>query len=147
MMIPGRTVLALVLAVPTILSGCGETAPTGPDTDNTPPPPLAVNLRTDDPADRITVSSEPASSGAQVRLCLNVRTGSGWWKGVGVNQADPSIAGDRTDGDRCASFTPGNLTLTFWKAKGLGVHTNVGSRSLDLTRYAGHRVDLTWTAD
>jgi hypothetical protein len=148
-MIPSRRFLAIAFAVSVILPGCSEGDPTGPDAGGVgnPPPPLVVSLRTDDPADLISVSSQAVNSGSVVRVCLSVSTASGWWKGVGVNATDPTMEGDRAAGDQCANFTPGNMTLTFWKAKGLGVHSNVGSRSLDLSRYAGHTVSLTWVAD
>lgn len=148
-MITRRMAVAIALALPVIGFACGDSGPTEPtgNDDDTPPPRLDLFLSTDDSADAIHVTSEPGNLGESLTLCLTVSTASGWWKGVGVNETQPTLEGVAADGDQCMTISPGLKTLAFWKAKGLGVHTQVGSRSLDLSEYAGHRIRLEWTLD
>lgn len=146
-MIRAHRVLPVAFLVSLILSGCTDNAMQPGNEDVAPPPVLSLAFTTDDSADHIDLSSQLDDVQAKVRICLRVATTSGWWKGVGINQTEPTLEGAKEDGVQCTNVAPGNLTLTFWKAKGLGVHSRVGSGSVDLTRYAGHLIWITWTKD
>jgi hypothetical protein len=79
-------------------------------------------------------------------LCLELH-GITWWKGLGIGRSEPTLTvSDRNVGD-CTPVDPAMINVTFWKAKMFGVHTRIGTASLDLRRYAGHQVTLQWSAD
>ena len=115
--------------------------------DTTPPPQLSLVLHTDDDADSIKLLSDDKNDGSQLRVCLSVSTASGWWKGVGINRTSPTVEGTLDDGVQCADTRPGVVSFTFWKAKGFGVHTQVGNRVVDLSGYGGQRVSLVRVKD
>ena len=144
-------ILGTILLVPAILSACDKTSPMDPvDNGNeiAPPPILDLKLTTDDASDRIELTTTlPRSDVQLLEVCLKNSTADGWWKGVGVNQVNPTVQGQASEGLQCANVQPGKLSFTFWKAKGFGVHTRVGSRSVDLSAYAGSRVTLDWKVD
>lgn len=142
-------VAAIALAASMILLGCGRspTAPSSANTGNTMPPTLDLTMTTNDPTDTITVSSQPANYPSTVRVCLSVTSNSGWWKGIGLNQTNPTIQGSAADGVQCANMAPGLINLTFWKAKIFGAHTEVGTNVIDLTQYANHVVTFSWWSD
>ncbi len=144
-----RRVAAIGLVVPFILIGCAgsPTAPNAANKDANTPPTLDLVLTTSDPADTIAVTSQTANYPTWVRVCLSVTSTSGWWKGIGLDQTNPTIQGSAADGEQCTNIGPGIISLTFWKAKLLGIHTEVGSGSIDLTQYVGHVVTFTWRAD
>ena len=141
-----RALPALMLAS-LFLAACGKSATAPATEETTPPPQLDLALNTDDDADSIKLLSDDKNDGSQLRVCLSVSTQSGWWKGVGINQTSPTVEGALSDGMQCADTRPGLISFTFWKAKGLGVHTQVGTRVVDLSQYGGYRVSLIWLTD
>jgi len=139
---------AVLLGMTTLFAACQTTPPLEVDTGVEAPPALNLNLLTDDGADRIDLATSPmAGAAGQLVICLEVRTASGWWKGIGINSVEPNVQGEASDGIQCTAASPGQLSLTFWKAKGFGVHTQVGTRTVDLSRYASHRVRIVWRQD
>ena len=150
-MLRTHRILGTILLLPAILSACDKASPMDPaDNGNeiAPPPALNLKLTTDDAADRIELTTTlPRADVQQLEVCLKNSTPGGWWKGVGINQVDPTVQGDASEGLQCTNVQPGKLSFTFWKAKGLGVHTRVGSRTVDLSAYAGSRVTLEWKID
>lgn len=144
-----RRAAAIGLVVPMILFGCAK-SPTTPDSGSTKdkaPPALDIFLSTGDPADTIEVWSGSTTNTSSVRLCLDVTSASGWWKGIGIDQTEPTIQGAAADGEQCAYISPEVARVTFWKAKAFGVHTQVGTGSIDLTKYSGYEVHFSWLAD
>lgn len=113
-----------------------------------PPPPLNYNIGTGDAADRVRVVSDATyqPGGSSVLICLQL-VGITWWKGIGVGQTEPTLQARDDNKSQCTEVAPDQYSLTFWKAKAFGVHTRMGSGSLDLRRYAGHKVTLRWSAD
>ena len=112
------------------------------------PKPLKLTVTTDDKADQIQITSAPSDdASSRVRVCLQVQTSSGWWKGIGLNDREPTLAGQKSDGLKCTTLAPRLLKVTYWKAKLLGVHTPVGTRTLDLRPYKDHAVTFTWRKD
>lgn len=112
------------------------------------PKPLKLTVTTDDTADQIQIISAPIDdASSRVRVCLQVQTSSGWWKGIGLNEREPTLAGEKSDGLKCTTLAPRLLKVTYWKAKLLGVHTPVGTRTLDLRPYKDHAVTFTWRKD
>lgn len=148
-MFHARRVAIIGLVAPVFLFGCAR-SPTAPDPTNTganTPPTLDILMTTSDPADTILVSSQPANYPTWVRLCLTVTSTSGWWKGIGVDQTQPTIQGSSADGEQCTNVGPEVVSLTFWKAKAFGIHTEVGTGAIDLTQYAGNTVTFSWSSD
>jgi hypothetical protein len=112
------------------------------------PKPLKLTVTTDDKADQIQIISAPINGpSSRVKVCLQVQTSSGWWKGIGLNEREPTLAGQKSDGLKCTTIAPRLLKVTYWKAKILGVHTPVGTRTLDLRPYKEHAVTFTWRKD
>ncbi len=150
-MLRTHRMLSAILLVPAILSACAKASPMDPVDNNNeiaPPPALDLKLTTDDAADRIQLTTNlPRADVQLLEVCLQVSTASGWWKGVGINQVNPTVQGQASEGLQCASVQPGKLSFTFWKAKAFGVHTSVGSRTVDLSAYAGSRVTLDWKVE
>jgi hypothetical protein len=129
-----------------LLTACGG-SPTGADDGALPPPPLSLALTTDDAADRIQLTTQrDVAAGSQLLICLQIVTVSGWWKGIGANRDDPTVQGEGS-ALRCSPTAPGRVTFTFWKAKAFGIHTKVGSTTIELSQYAGHRATFTWQKD
>jgi len=113
-----------------------------------PPEQLRATVSTDDQADQIEVTTGPTGGIAgRMRVCLEVETESGWWKGLGLNEPEPTIEGEKSDGRKCTTISPGRIEVAYWKAKGLGIHTHVGTRSIDLRVYGDHEVSFTWQKD
>ena len=82
-------------------------------------------------------------------VCLKIG-GSGWWKGIGIDNHDPTIKGEgrdmpchwvKTNADGTRS-----LTLTFWKAKAFGAHTYVGTE-YNVEVEKGWKMVLNWKKD
>ena len=112
------------------------------------PTPLNIIVATDDQADQIEIKTTPRDmTGGRLQVCLQVQTKSGWWKGIGLNQSEPTLEGERSDGLKCTTISPGRIDVAYWKAKVFGVHTYVGTRSLDLRQYKNHEVMFTWKKD
>jgi hypothetical protein len=112
------------------------------------PKALKFTVSTKDEADQVEIRTAPiAGLAGRVKVCLQVKTKSGWWKGVGLNERDPTLAGQKSDGLRCTIIAPGLINVAYWKAKGLGIHTPVGTSRLDLRQYKDHEVIFTWRAD
>ena len=112
------------------------------------PKPLKLTVATDDRADQIEIRSAAIDGASgRVKVCLQVQTSSGWWKGIGLNEREPTLAGEKSDGLKCTTIGPRLLKVTYWKAKMLGVHTPVGTRTLDLRPYKDHAVTFTWRKD
>lgn len=112
------------------------------------PAPLKIIVTTDDKADQIEVKTTPRDkTGGRMQVCLKVQTESGWWKGIGLNERAPTLEGERSDGLKCTTIDPGRIDVAYWKAKVFGVHTYVGTRSLDLSQYMNHEVMFTWKKD
>ena len=113
------------------------------------PKPLKLTVTTDDKADQIQIRSAPIDGASgRVKVCLQVQTSSGWWKGIGLNQRkEYNLAGVKSDGLKCTTFAPRLITVTYWKAKTLVVRTAVGTRPLDLRPYKDHEVIFTWRKD
>ena len=104
-------------------------------------------LTRQDRANQIRGTSKPTRGPrGQAHVCLTVQ-GSGWWKGLGLNTREPVIEGEPRDGVSCTTIARASLTSTFWKAKALGVHTQVGAREVDSGDFADHRVDFVRTRD
>ncbi len=141
--------VAIGLAMPFVLIGCSgsPTAPNSANKGTNPPPALDLVMTTNDPLDTIAVTSQSANYPGEVRVCLLVTSSSGWWKGIGLNQTQPTIQGSTADGIQCANMGPGIVHLTFWKAKLFGVHTEVGSNVIDLSAYANNVVLFSWRSD
>lgn len=139
--------LALMAGLAILLASCSSDSPTSVD-DDPPPPELNVTLRTEDDADRIRLVSQPdADYPARVNVCLEIRTTSGWWKGLGINREEPTVEGEGNGRVLCTRVEPASLTFHFWKAKLFGVHTRVGTANVNLEKYAGHRVMFIWQQD
>ena len=115
--------------------------------DPEPPPPFSISLRTEDEDDRITVSSNTRDLDGLMQVCLNVRSSGGAWKGLGLNERDPSLEAKKKDGLTCTTLRAGTLQVALWKAGFLGIRKHVGDRSLNLRAYGNHRVTFTWTRD
>jgi hypothetical protein len=112
------------------------------------PKALKFTVTTKDEADQIEIGTAPTEGLAgRVKVCLQVKTQSGWWKGIGLNERDPTLAGQKSDGLRCTIIAPGLTNVAYWKAKGLGIHTPVGTSRLDLRQYKDHEVIFTWRTD
>jgi hypothetical protein len=112
------------------------------------PKALKFTARTKDEADQVEIRTAPIEGLAgRLKVCLQVQTKSGWWKGIGLNERDPTLAGQRSDGLRCTIIAPGLINVAYWKAKGLGIHTPVGTSRLDLRQYKDHEVIFTWRTD
>jgi hypothetical protein len=112
------------------------------------PKALKFTVSTKDEADQVEIRTAPiAGLAGRVKVCLQVKTKSGWWKGVGLNERDPTLAGQKSDGLRCTIIAPGLINVAYWKAKGLGIHTPVGTSRLDLRQYKDHEVIFTWRTD
>jgi TIR domain len=112
------------------------------------PKALKFTVTTKDEADQVEITTAPIDGLAgRVKVCLQVKTKSGWWKGVGLNERDPTLAGQKSDGLRCTIIGPGLINVAYWKAKGLGIHTPVGISRLDLRQYKDHEVIFTWKTD
>jgi len=109
------------------------------------PKPLKLTVTTDDKADQIQITSAPIDdASSRVKVCLQVQTSSGWWKGIGLNDREPTLAGQKSDGLKCTTLAPRLLKVTYWKAKLLGVHTPDGPLTLTLRPYKAHVVPFTW---
>lgn len=141
--------LPLGLAACTIQlpEGVGTPTPTPTPTAELPPP-LNYNIATGDGVDRVRVVSDATyqPGGSSVLLCLEL-VGITWWKGVGVGQREPTLQVEGSNRSQCTEVEPDQIPLAFWKAKTFGAHTHMGNGSLDLRRYAGHKVSLRWSAD
>ncbi len=112
------------------------------------PAPLNIIVATDDKADQIQIKTTPREGTAgRMQVCLQVQTQSGWWKGIGLNEYAPTLEGERRDGLKCTTISPGRIDVAYWKAKFLGAHTYVGTRTLDLRPYKDHEVMFTWKKD
>ena len=112
------------------------------------PAPLNIIVATDDKADQIQIKTTPREGTAgRMQVCLQVQTQSGWWKGIGLNERSPTLEGERHDGLKCTTISPGRIDIAYWKAKVFGVHTYVGTRTLDLRPYKDHEVMFTWKKD
>jgi hypothetical protein len=136
----------VLIGVAILVAACGGDSPTGTN-EALPPPVLSLTIRTDDAADRIHLTTQrDADVGNQLNVCLRITTASGWWKGIGANRDDPTVQGEGS-ALRCSPTAPGRVTFTFWKAKTFGVHTKVGSTTIDLSQYAGYRALFTWQLD
>ena len=97
---------------------------------------------------QIEIKTTPSDRiGGRLQVCLQVQTESGWWKGIGLNLYEPTLEGERRDGLKCTTISPGRIDVAYWKAKAFGVHTYVGTRSLDLRQYMNHEVMFTWKKD
>lgn len=138
----------VLIGIAILLAACGGDSPTGTNEGPAlPPPALLLTIRTDDAADRIQLTTQRDTDvGGQLNVCLRITTASGWWKGIGANRDDPTVQGEGST-VRCSPTAPGRVTFTFWKAKTFGVHTKVGSTTIDLTQYAGYRALFTWQLD
>jgi hypothetical protein len=112
------------------------------------PKALKFTVTTKDEADQVEIRTAPIEGLAgRVKVCLQVKTQSGWWKGIGLNERDPTLAGQKSDGLRCTIIAPGLTNVAYWKAKGFGIHTPVGTSRLDLRQYKDHEVIFTWRTD
>jgi TIR domain len=112
------------------------------------PKPLKLTVTTQDKADQVEIRTAPVDGLAgRIKVCLQVKTKSGWWKGVGLNERDPTLASQKSDGLRCTIIAPGLINIAYWKAKTLGIHTPVGNSRLDLRQYKDHEVIFTWRTD
>jgi hypothetical protein len=112
------------------------------------PKALKITVTTKDRADQVDVRTAPIDGLAgRVKVCLQVTTKSGWWKGIGLNERDPTLAGQKSDGLKCTIIAPGLINVAYWKAKALGIHTPVGTNRLDLRQYKDHEVIFTWKTD
>jgi hypothetical protein len=112
------------------------------------PKELKLTVTTEDKADQVEIRTAPTDGLAgRLKVCLQVRTESGWWKGIGLNERDPTLAGQKSDGLRCTTIAPGLINVAYWKAKMFGIHTPVGTRRLDLRQYKDHEVIFTWKRD
>lgn len=112
------------------------------------PKPLKLMVSTKDRADQIDVRTAPMDGLAgRVKVCLQVKTESGWWKGIGLDERDPTLAGQKSDGLKCTIIAPGLINVAYWKAKALGIHTPVGASRIDLRQYKDHEVIFTWRTD
>ena len=112
------------------------------------PKPLKLTVTTQDKADQVEIRTAPGDGLAgRIKVCLQVRTKSGWWKGIGLNERAPTLAGQKSDGLRCTIVAPGLINVAYWKAKTLGMQTPVGSSRLDLRQYKDHEVVFTWRTD
>jgi hypothetical protein len=112
------------------------------------PKALKLTVTTEDEADQVEISTAPIDGLAgRIKVCLQVKTESGWWKGVGLNERDPTLAGQKSDGLRCTTIAPGLINVAYWKAKMVGIHTPVGTSRLDLRQYKDHEVIFTWKTD
>jgi hypothetical protein len=112
------------------------------------PKALKITVTTKDRADQVDVGTAPIDGLAgRVKVCLQVTTKSGWWKGIGLNERDPTLAGQKSDGLKCTIIAPGLINVAYWKAKALGIHTPVGTSRLDLRQYKDHEVIFTWKTD
>lgn len=132
-----------------LLVGCTLSTSAMEEEEVAPPPPPAFNfiLKTDDPDDRVEVSSATRDLNGQVEVCLNVETESGWWKGLGIDKKDPSIEAKKRDGITCSITSPRSIEFYFWKAGFLGIHKRVGEHVLNLAAYGDHRVTFEWKQD
>ena len=111
------------------------------------PPKMDFFIPTGDNADRVRVVSQPtAGVGDRVSLCLEL-SGITWWKGLGVDQTEPTLEVQDNNKVRCTNVAPSQVSLTFWKAKTFGAHTRIGGAALNLRGYGGHKVTLLWSAD
>ena len=127
--------------------GTKQTSYPAPD-EKPRPTPLKLTVSTRDKADQIEVRTAPMDGlSGRIRACLQVKTRSGWWKGIGLNESDPTLAGEKSDGVKCTFIAPGLIKVAYWKAKTLGIHTPVGSSRLDLRQYKDHEVVFTWKTD
>jgi hypothetical protein len=128
-----------------IPEGLGAPAPT-PEAEA--PRPLNFTIPTGDNADRVQVVSKAGVNpgGTTVRLCLEL-VGLNWWKGLGVGRTEPTLEVQDSKKVACTDVEPGQVPVTFWKAKTFGVHTQLSSAILNLAGYAGHGVTLRWSAD
>jgi hypothetical protein len=140
--------LAVLAGTAIALAACSD-SPTGVDEpQDTLPAAINNAVRTSDDADRIQVTSQPdANYPTLLNVCLDIRTPNAWWKGIGVGSIEPSVEGEGQGIAGCTRVQAGNLTFNFWKAKLFGVHTHVGSVTLNLSAYAGHEIRFTWQQD
>jgi hypothetical protein len=116
-----------------------------------PPPlpkPLRLTVATDDQADQVEIKTTPIDGTAgRLKVCLQVQTRSGWWKGIGLNESEPTLEGEKSDGLKCTTIDPSLINVAYWKAKEAGRHAPVGTRPLDLRQYKDHEVIFTWRKD
>jgi hypothetical protein len=149
MLLKNRIRVAVLAGTAIVLAACSD-LPTGvndPD-DDAPPPALNQAITTDDAVDRIQLTSQQdATYPTQLNVCLEIRTSSGWWKGLGVGRSEPTVEGEGQGNLVCARAEPGTVTFNFWKAKLFGVHTRVGATTVNLSAYAGHRIRVSWQQD
>lgn len=142
--------IGLVL-IPIALVACADSVagPEDSDTSEPPAPPaLDQEISTGDAADRVRVLSELEGGGPGLIVCLTLTGDVTWWKGIGLNNEEPDLEAEGESASHCDVLPePQLVTLTFWKAKTLGIHTKVGTNSIDLSEYAGHRITFLWEAD
>ena len=85
---------------------------------------------------------------AGVKLCLVLGKEKMWWKGLGFGGTPtPKLAGEGQGSRGWLTTVPGEIEFHFWKAKMFGVHTPVGKRMIDLSRYNEHAVTFSWLSD
>lgn len=109
------------------------------------------SLKGSNDGDDIRAYSGPSPNAVpsdRVEVCLEVGEAStGWWKGLGLNTKNPTIAGDRGDGIQCTQVSAASTNVYYWKAKGFGVHDPVGSEAIDLSNAGGKRFTIKWVKD
>jgi len=137
--------------IPFGLAGCTVQLPESMGQDPKPelPAPMDFYIPTGDNADRVHVVSEQyqvTGDASKALLCLEL-VNITWWKGLGVGRTEPTLEVQDNNKIGCTNVPAAQVAITFWKAKMLGVHTQLGGAILDLRGYGGHKVSLRWTAD
>jgi hypothetical protein len=149
MLLKHRIRMAILAGTAIVLAACSDslTGVNDPD-DDAPPPALNQAITTFDAVDRIQLTSQAdATYPTQLNVCLEIRTSSGWWKGLGVGRTEPTVEGEGQGNLVCARAEPGTVTFNFWKARFFGIHSWVGATEVNLSAYAGHKILFTWQQD
>lgn len=132
------------------------------DSSATPPNPNSTiapkTIYVDDNHDQIQIKFEELESNNITQFVLAFDPSISWWKGIKVkNQQGQEIfllepAGDPGKGNnKSIEGIPfpyiifgETVTIEFWKAKVLGVHTYVGETTLKLSEFKGQKITVRW---
>ncbi len=120
-----------------------------------PGPLQGTSFFVDNHHDKITVSQTWIGDANQVQFALQAASSITWWKALEVGDRKTFV--ETQDTDRGPNKSPtyslsdfgagSTLPLSFWKAKGLGVHTYLETKTFNKSDLGGYLTTFYWNND
>lgn len=133
-----------------------STAEPGASPDRAAPPPLRGKTIVVDGNDHILIAQEPLGEPA-IQVALQVAPNIDWWKSIVLLDAhgekvsllstQDADKGPKRSNRFDARRFGNSVTIEFWKAKTLGVHTRVDTAQFEKAALAGFLTTFDWQND